>query len=638
MSEKGKYLMPVEPITATIDGQKEGQIILKAWWQTFGPAEQEEIKGMTGRATELLNFNVPVGFLEAFPTCWDEQEHVWRIATHELMPTLEEVEALTNLSLNGNHAEVTTGNMEDQFLNILGFDPKLFLRRKKLLGHQNYKIDMDFLESRYGNKKYFYDYKKDFRQGMQAREWFEKRKDAFMICLISWAYFSGRNQNIDCAVAMILQEMKLGKTVVPVILSDILSSLYYCKRSEKAEFEGSLLILYMWTMSHLVASKRKADYLEVKVKINHFCIKPKRCKGKKDWENLFKQIQPEDITLFSEVAPYLFFEKTPHFPYIPLAGLRRMSGYVPARVACQFHKAQQIPPDCNYQEYFKKIKEGNSRMLRDVYAEWKGKELATPDEEDMEAFSEEYLGWLYEQNQTWNTRSQCPEDQVQQSNFREVRHSEQQLKKVVEKLTKDLNQKEEELQELREQRRQFHQLEKEFTERKRIWAKETDKLLGEVNYLQDLIKRKEEELIQIRDRSHKTDDEWNDLMQENEYLTAERDLLAQERDQMKRVNDEYAAFSSEQVLTYLRQFEEFRIKSESEKAQLMKEKQQLEEEKRQAWIATGRAESEQQRAWDAYHALSDPYWPAGGAPSQYYLGQGSQGSYPPGSNHQGPRM
>lgn len=89
VSEKGKYLMPIKPITFGVEGQK-GQIILKAWWRTIGESDQEEKRKITGRDVDLLTFNVPKGFLDVFLT-------FWRVATHELMATLEELEALTNI-------------------------------------------------------------------------------------------------------------------------------------------------------------------------------------------------------------------------------------------------------------------------------------------------------------------------------------------------------------------------------------------------------------------------------------------------------------------------------------------------------------------------------------------------------------
>lgn len=202
---------------------------------------------MLGFLTFLMYVAPDRYLIKALLKFWDSTKVVFRFKDFELTPTLKEICGFTELPFQGRKMVLPHQQSGKKFLYLLKLKNNL-----KLACLDFGWISLDFLYERFGHKKGYNVFKREFSCSIE--KWKKKCLNAFAIAFLGTLVFPKKNGKIETCLGSIIRLLAHGvgsvkNTLVPMILAEMLRALSKCARGKRF-FEGCNLLLQLWAVEH----------------------------------------------------------------------------------------------------------------------------------------------------------------------------------------------------------------------------------------------------------------------------------------------------------------------------------------------------------------------------------------------------
>lgn len=284
-------------------------------------------KSRLGGTLTLTKVKLDWELLEAATSCWDPEARVFRFGMYEMCPTLEEFSGLLSVS---SKLEAVVPKPKNGYATTIA--DYLGIPKKRI------PRDSDNL-FRFCPIKFL----------VQTEE--ETKFKALTVAVVSQLLLFRDPEQVDGLVFEVLKSLKDGKSLIPIVLAETISSLTRCAAHRNGRLCGSPALLQIWLREHipfLSRNDRKGlnTSLEVKSPLLAHVLKHPRPATilAKEYFRVLSKLSLEQIKWTLPCgrnrSPRLAIQNR---RYMILCGLYEPTPYVPIRVLRQFGLRQIFP-------------------------------------------------------------------------------------------------------------------------------------------------------------------------------------------------------------------------------------------------------------------------------------------------------
>ncbi|KAH7835983.1 hypothetical protein Vadar_031687 [Vaccinium darrowii] len=322
---------------------------LRSWWDSFTAAEKELFKATFGGIASLLPVVVTEGFLQAVCRFWCPSLNLFRFGMNELTPSPEEYHRFLRMRSSLDELAQLTPRVSPRTALSRMTGIKRTFMPKEAVGEIPV-VSVEFLTGPFEVPGVF-----DHDCFIKPRNANDpalilRRIHAFGFILLAGLFFPRDDGRLDMRVALYVDELIAGKTIIPIIVAEIFRSLTKCQLSPNAHFGGCIELLFVWLVGHVVQHGLIRPQWFNGIPIDLFI---KRQGNLKDmpgnfqrWLSTFESLTPDTIVwnlgLVSDCSVSL---AGLGLSFLPLVGLFGVVPYFGARITRQFGVIQEIPPD-----------------------------------------------------------------------------------------------------------------------------------------------------------------------------------------------------------------------------------------------------------------------------------------------------
>ena len=367
--------------------------ILKTWWKDIQKNRELEANELLGGLTALISVESDRHLIKALLKFWDTERLVFKFRDFELNPTIEEVGGFMGLAYKELEMIVPHKPSPRSFLKQMGMchNPNLLCLKEGW-------ISLEFLYSRFGDEEGHQNFHREF--ACSSAKWERYRLNAFAVALLGSLVFPREGGKIHTGLCYVVRMLaRGGKTLVPMILAEILRALTACTKG-KRYFEGCNFLLQLWAVEHFYQRANKVDIVRGTMGnkiINH----PLRMKhfispvGTEDWFTYLKERSAVEIQWkYYWLKPRRAIIRGNELYFIELIGLNGVQPYAPLRVLRQFGQIQIIPLRSHMSHYGYDFG-SELPQVNTILRRWKN--VITIDVQEHRPFcTPEYYVWLLE--------------------------------------------------------------------------------------------------------------------------------------------------------------------------------------------------------------------------------------------------
>ncbi|KAK4707083.1 hypothetical protein R3W88_033381 [Solanum pinnatisectum] len=276
---------------------------LRVWWRDIEKNRGLEASELLGGLTALISVESDRYLIKALLQFWDSERLVFKFKDFELIPTIEEIGGFLGLPYKEQEMIVPHKPTPRSFLKQVGMrhNPDLLCLKEGW-------ISLEFLYARFGDEEGYENFSREF--ACSSAKWEKYRLNAFAVAFLGSLVFPMEREKIHSSLSYVVRMLaRGGKTIVPMILAEIIRALTKCTRG-KRYFEGCNFLLQLWAVEHFYQRANMVDIIRGSMGnkiINHA----------------------------SRMKYFLYF--------IELIGLNGVQPYAPLRVLRQFGQIQMIP-------------------------------------------------------------------------------------------------------------------------------------------------------------------------------------------------------------------------------------------------------------------------------------------------------
>ncbi|KAH7839300.1 hypothetical protein Vadar_002368 [Vaccinium darrowii] len=323
--------------------------VLRSWWDSFTAAEKELFKATFGGIASLLPVVVTEGFLQAVCRFWCPSLNLFRFGMNELTPSVEEYHKFLQMRPS---------------LDILArfpfrASPKLALSR--LTGIRKSFVDVgvedgisvvnvEFLTRFFAVPGSYDNSQNPFMHHGDGPVPLSRRVNALGFVLLAGLFFPRDDGRLDMRVALYVEEILAGRTIIPILLAETFRSLTAFSLNPSGHFGGCIELLFVWLVGHVVQHGLIRPQWFNGIPIDLFIERQGNLKDMprnfQRWLSTFESLTPDTIVwnlgLVSDCSVSL---AGLGLSFLPLVGLFGVVPYFGARIIRQFGVIQEIPPD-----------------------------------------------------------------------------------------------------------------------------------------------------------------------------------------------------------------------------------------------------------------------------------------------------
>ncbi|KAH7864593.1 hypothetical protein Vadar_031504 [Vaccinium darrowii] len=323
--------------------------VLRSWWDSFTAAEKELFKATFGGIASLLPVIVTEGFLQAVCRFWCPSLNLFRFGMNELTPSVEEYHKFLQMRPS---------------LDILArfpfrASPKLALSR--LTGIKKSFVDVgvedgipvvnvEFLTRFFAVPGSYDNSQNPFMHHGDGPVPLSRRVNALGFVLLAGLFFPREDGRLDMRVALYVEEILAGRTIIPILLAETFRSLTAFSLNPSGHFGGCIELLFVWLVGHVVQHGLIRPQWFNGIPIDLFIERQGNLKDMprnfQRWLSTFESLTPDTIIWNLGLASDRSVSLAGlGLSFLPLVGLFGVVPYFGARITRQFGVIQEIPPD-----------------------------------------------------------------------------------------------------------------------------------------------------------------------------------------------------------------------------------------------------------------------------------------------------
>ncbi|KAK4734472.1 hypothetical protein R3W88_008733 [Solanum pinnatisectum] len=277
---------------------------LKIWWRDIEKNRGLEANELLGGLTALISVEPDRHVIKALLKFWDSERLVFKFKDFELTPTIEEIGGFLGLPYKEQEMIVPHKPTPRSFLKQMGMR-----HNPELLCLEEGWISLEFLYARFGDEEGYENFTREF--ACSSAKWERYHLNAFAVALLGSLVFPMERGKIHTSLSYVVRMLARGKkTIVPMILTEIIRALTKCTRG-KRYFEGCNFLLQLWAVEHFYQRANMVDIIR-------------------------GSMGSKIINHASRMKYFVLY-------FIELIGLNGVQPYAPLRVLRQFGQIQMIP-------------------------------------------------------------------------------------------------------------------------------------------------------------------------------------------------------------------------------------------------------------------------------------------------------
>ncbi|KAK4706651.1 hypothetical protein R3W88_033783 [Solanum pinnatisectum] len=315
---------------------------LKIWWRDIEKNRGLEANELLGGLTALISVEPDRYLIKALLKFWDTERLVFKFKDFELTPTIEEIGGFLGLPYKEQEMIVPHKPTPRSFLKQMGMrhNPDLLCLKEGW-------ISLEFLYARFGDEEGYENFSREF--ACSSAKWEKYRLNAFAVALLGSLVFPMERGKIHTSLSYVVRMLaRGGKTIVPMILAEIIRALTKCTRG-KRYFEGCNFLLQLWAVEHFYQRANMVDIIRGSMgnKISNHASRMKYFVspvGTEDWFVYLRERSATQIQWkYYWLKPRRAIIRGNELYFIELVGLNGVQPYAPLRVLRQFGQIQMIP-------------------------------------------------------------------------------------------------------------------------------------------------------------------------------------------------------------------------------------------------------------------------------------------------------
>lgn len=196
-------------------------------------ANQSKLETALSLSQDRLNWPL----LEAAISLWDPVAMVFRFGTHELNPTIEELESFLNLKHCHRADAIFPVHKNNYFKDL----------------QSTLNVSKNFISNETSGNYLHYPFDLLLDRGWQKIKDFSNptKYKAFTLTVLGQLLLSHSRHQIGGVLCNVLEQLSKGKTLTPMIIAEITSSLSHCAQHREGRLNGCPAFLQAWLRGHI---------------------------------------------------------------------------------------------------------------------------------------------------------------------------------------------------------------------------------------------------------------------------------------------------------------------------------------------------------------------------------------------------